>query len=270
MKLNKKLQNIANESLEIYNNEEFLTELLNMVKTPVIIEKPFKLNKAVVSGVALGLVLVVAVPIIIRAATGLNQTEVPKSTSVQTSNSTQNPPSSVPTGSTETSKSDDYINNAEIPSFTCEILSKQMEFDIDNATLTFAFGGLYYAGIEYEHQNRYNIPSFDLYFENNEGDKILYKNVEENLVSEKYNTKWILREDYRLDHIEYNYSEEITVPKQLFTQESGRIKFYICGTDINGVFTSIDGSDYCKIAHVGFDYNIKDGKVIFSNIDKGW
>ena len=260
MKLNKKLQNIANESLEIYNNEEFLTELLNMVKTPVIIEKPFKLNKAVVSGVALGLVLVVAVPVIIRATTGLNQTEVPKSNSAQTSNSTQYAPSPAPTDS-DTSISNSTSNNIQngeaSPWLFMAVKSDDYTFDLNDVRFTLFYGTLV-TDPEFDRENALDVPYFDIYFKNDEKYEILYKHVEENLIDYKYDSKLIYEKidgtQINIIGRRFNHSEEITIPKELFTKNEGTVSVAINGyearTDTYGMFNQ-----------VVFNYKITDNKV---------
>ncbi len=270
MKLNKKLQNIANESLEIYHNEEFLTELLNMVETPVIIEKPFKLNKAVVSGVALGLVLVVAVPIIIRTATGLNQTEVPQSNSAQTSNSTQYTPSPTPTDSAETSISTSTSNNIQngeaSPWLKMSVKSDDYTFDIDDVTLTLFYGSTV-LDPEFERENGLDVPYFDIYFKNNEGNEILYKHVEENLISFKYNSKTIIemldRNNGKIVGIKYDYSEQITIPKEIFTKNEGTVS-----VTINGYIVKSDV--YAMLNELVFDYVVVDNQVTLALRKYSW
>ena len=263
MKLNKKLQNIANESLEIYNNEEFLTELLNMVKTPVIIEKPFKLNKAVVSGVALGLVLVVAVPVIIRATTGLNQTEVPKSNSAQTSNSTQYAPSPAPTDSdTSISNSTEVSTNEgngtageALTKFSCNYQTETDTFDLNNVSLTYFFGGSFYPDIEIEYINGSNIPYFDIIIKNDDGDEIIYKHFDEDFMQEKFR-RTVTTVDTIFININYNYSEIIAIPKEIFTKQSGRIEISIWGE-----YWKKSDHPYIGITGIPIDYEINDGKV---------
>ncbi|MBQ2717446.1 MAG: hypothetical protein IJF75_02470 [Clostridia bacterium] len=269
MKLNKKLQNIANESLEIYNNEEFLTELLNMVKTPVIIEKPFKLNKAVVSGVALGLVLVVAVPVIIRAATGLNQTEVPKSTSAQTSNSTQYAPSPAPTDSDtsfSTSTSNNIQNGEASPWLYMSVKSDDYTFNLNDVTLTL-FYGTPILDPEFEKENGLDVPNFDIYFKNNEGNEILYKHVEENLISFKYNSEIIIekidRNNLKIVGVKYDHSEEIRIPKEIFTKNEGTVS-----VAINGYL--VKSNVYVMLNELVFDYIVVDNQVTLALRKYSW
>lgn len=256
MKINKTLNSFANESLEKYNNQNFLAELLQKIQPPIVEKNSLKLNKLVISTFSVALVLALSIPIIVNSSQAKNPTVPINST--------------VPTTSNPTSENNSFVVNSPIPRFTCEIISNQMEFEVNNAKLTFAYGGNYDRGIEYELENLHDIPSFDLIFENDDGKKVLYKQVNENLVSEKYNTRWILREDLRLDHIAYNHSEDIIIPSELFEKDSGKIKFFLCGKDLKSANNPQQASQYSKILYITFRYKLESGKVVFSNIDKGW
>ena len=74
----------------------------------------------------------------------------------------------------------------ETPIFYCAYRSDKTEFNINDVTLDFYYGGYYYQGAEYELENAHDFPSFELYFTDNEGNKFFVKRVEENFVSDKY------------------------------------------------------------------------------------
>ena len=122
-------------------------------------------------------------------------------------------------------------NGEEINFFQAAYRSDKTIFDIEDVTLTFYYGGDYDNDIEDIRENIYNIPSFDIYFTDEYGNEILVKTVEENFVSDKYNLDVIYGNWYRTEFI-FNHSESITIPKEMFTEESGVIYFSIKGTNI--------------------------------------
>ena len=109
--------------------------------------------------------------------------------------------------------------------FNLAYKSDTNQFDINNVTLTFYYGGAYEDDIEYMRETTFNYPNFELYFYNDEQTHILARRVEENLVSEKYG--WTCRDSRRV----FNHSEELTIPKELFTKETGVISLGLFGAD---------------------------------------
>ena len=140
-----------------------------------------------------------------------------------------------------------------VPSFVCAYKSDRFEFEIDDVTLTFYYGGGFGSDIEKEKRDRFNYPTFELYFVNDEETHILVKRVEENLVSEKYRT-WIGRGSKRF----FNHSEELTIPKELFTKERGMICFYVYGTDV------LRNEEPEIICSIGINYNKENNTIILS------
>ncbi len=110
--------------------------------------------------------------------------------------------------------------------FSLAYKSDTNQFNISNVTLTFYYGGGYGDDIEYTRETTFNYPNFELYFYNDEQTHILVRRVEENLVSEKYRC-WIGRGSRRV----FNHSEELTIPKELFTKETGVISLGLFGAD---------------------------------------
>ena len=107
----------------------------------------------------------------------------------------------------------------ETPIFYCAYRSDKTEFNINDVTLDFYYGGYYYQGAEYELENAHDFPSFELYFTDNEGNKFFVKRVEENFVSDKYNCNLIYDNDWNVIDVDFNHSESITIPKEIFTEE---------------------------------------------------
>ena len=120
---------------------------------------------------------------------------------------------------------------AEAPTLYCAYKSDKTEFPIDDVTLDFYYGGYYYQGIEYELENTHDIPSFELYFQDDCGGKFFIKRVEENFVSEKYSCDIVYDENWYVTEVKFNHSETITIPQEIFTEESGIIYFSVFGTN---------------------------------------
>ena len=116
--------------------------------------------------------------------------------------------------------------SGEVNLFSLAYKSDTDQFDINNVTLTFYYGVACEDDIEYVRKTRFNYPNFELYFYNDEQTHILARRVEENLVSEKYRC-WIGRGSRMV----FNHSEELTIPKELFTKETGVICLGLYGAD---------------------------------------
>ena len=106
--------------------------------------------------------------------------------------------------------------------------SEKREFDIENVTLEF-FYGVINCDIDVIGPFIGHYPSFDVGFENDDGDRVIIKHVEEELVSEKYGTELIYDHNLKVRKRVYNYSEFITIPKELFTSKTGKINFILRG-----------------------------------------
>ena len=149
----------------------------------------------------------------------------------------------------------------EIPLFYCAYRSDKTEFDIDDVTLDFYYGGWFTnLGIEYDLQ-LYNFPMFDIYFTNDAHDRCFVKRVEENLVSEKYRCKFIDDDDWNATEIIFNHSESITIPREIFTENEGVIYFAIYSKNANHTVPEVEW-----IAGKAIFYKIIGEKVILSNL----
>ena len=234
MKITKKLQNIANESLEIYHNQEFLTELLNKVKPKVATTKPVRMRYAI-SLSALFLAIIIATPIIVSNVKLPDQTQVSTSTSEITSGENW------------------YIGSgAPEISYQSYIPIDKPEYDINNVELTVCYGNVF-TYKDNEIIRYWEIPQFDVYLRvrpyttTGEGFKvwgeereILYRTVDENYVSEEYAVK-LVKVDGRYKYV-FNHSEKIVFPQEFFTESQGVIGFRVCGAKIHsdGVETAYE------------------------------
>lgn len=134
---------------------------------------------------------------------------------------------------TDESKLDDTLRGGFDSDGGCEspIIKTAFEcdkrvFDIDDVTLTFYYGhgfGTNEAILEHYRGAGVDYPNFDLYFET-EDDSYLIRHVDENFITAKYGCNKLSNGYFVLD-----YSEIITIPKDLFTKEKGCVTFRISG-----------------------------------------
>ena len=114
----------------------------------------------------------------------------------------------------------------------CAYKSDTRRFDINNVTLTFYYGSIFSEDILFQLEDGgidYS-EGFDIYFKNDKGDKILVKSIHENFVSEEYRiTFGYDNNDKSYTKYRFNHSETLTIPKELFSDMSGRIDFYLYG-----------------------------------------
>ena len=148
---------------------------------------------------------------------------------------------------------------------TCAYRSDRTEFDIDDVTITFYYGGTWGGDIE-SISGAFDYPSFSLVFRNDESQYYLIREVNENLVSEKY--RHIMHYDRQDDGSylvseSYNHSEEITIPKELFTKTTGCIDFCVFSQNIADPFFTTIGEE-CRV-HIYYKQIKSQGKVILSD-----
>ena len=148
----------------------------------------------------------------------------------------------------------------ETPIFYCAYRSDKTEFNINDVTLDFYYGGYYYQGAEYELENAHDFPSFELYFTDNEGNKFLVKRVEENFVSDKYSCDLIYDNDWNVINVDFNHSEAVTIPKEIFTEDVGLIYFSIYSENAKEL-----ESQTKVIAGIGIYYKVIGEQVVLSN-----
>lgn len=143
----------------------------------------------------------------------------------------------------------------------CGYKSEKSEFNINEVTFNFYYGLEYVnesLGIEYELE-KHSYPSFDIYFADDYGKKILVKHVDENLISEKYRCEVVRDKDYYITDITFNHSEALTIPKEIFTKNSDIVRFAIYGTDVTKSL-----QEYKCIATANIFYKVTGEKVILS------
>ena len=151
------------------------------------------------------------------------------------------------------------INSAPLSWSFCAFKSETNVFDIDDVTLDVYFGGNYSEGVDTIRENSKSYPSFELYFENDQGKECFVKRIDENFISEKYSCELICDKDWNLIEIKYNYHETMTIPAELFTNESGYIWFVA-----RGVNTHEPEDGMRNIVGNVLLYEVKDGKVILT------
>ena len=134
-------------------------------------------------------------------------------------------------------------DDAPYPMFRCAYKSDKTEFDINDVSLMFYYGGLYSLYLQEEERSGISYPVYELYFSNNWADlkKIFIKQVEDELISEKY--RFTTKKFFCYNFCEFNYSVELTIPKELFENEEGVIWFSIYSRNIHNddeIFETID------------------------------
>lgn len=145
----------------------------------------------------------------------------------------------------------------------CAYKSDTNEFDINDVTLDFYYGGYFYNGIEFALENDQNYPTFDLYFVNDQGDRCLVKHSEENFVSDKYSCEVVFDENGYMKEIKYNHSEQLTIPAELFTKQSGQIWLEIEGVNI--LETEPENRKDIFITGICIFYKVNNGQIILSS-----
>ena len=149
---------------------------------------------------------------------------------------------------------------ADAPANYCAYKSDTNEFNIDDVTLEFFFGGHYASGVEHELSHSRNYPTFELYFVDEEGNRYFVKRIEENFVSDKYSCEVVYDENWYITEIRYNHSEQITIPSEVFTKENGQIWFEIHSANANDIEPEVK----C-ITGISIFYQVSNGRVVLSN-----
>lgn len=114
------------------------------------------------------------------------------------------------------------------------IKSGNSEFDVNNVALDFSFGARFADDIEEEKQYGLNIEQVKLYFINDEGDEVFMRKTDDNFTYESYRLTF-LSEPQVDDHMNlvYAHTESLTIPSQLFYNDSGTIYFEVRGRNLN-------------------------------------
>ena len=110
----------------------------------------------------------------------------------------------------------------------CGYRSEHSEFDINNVTLNFYYGCVFLTDLEYELTMK-SYPNFEIAFQHENGEKFTVKKVDENLISEKYSCEAVWDENWYIVDMIFNHSESLTIPKELFINETGIIYLQIYG-----------------------------------------
>ena len=155
-------------------------------------------------------------------------------------------------------------SNTEYNPFHCTYKAEKTEFSLDDVSIILYYGGEFY---DFEFNDEYGlvIPSFDIYaagdwdsknqkFDNEH----LIKHVEEPFISEKYDCE-IIRKQFLFWHtteIIYNHCETITIPRELFIENSGGVNINIRGIDPRG--------NIIRIVGTFFYYKVVGEKVLIS------
>ena len=109
----------------------------------------------------------------------------------------------------------------------CACKSNKREFDISDVALTFYYGGT--KGMD--------LPSFGIYFENEEETVYLIKEIK-NHNPEQYIVNHEYKEFLFFDKIirTFTHSETITIPKELFVNNTGHILFYMKVNELGDLY----------------------------------
>ena len=142
----------------------------------------------------------------------------------------------------------------------CACRSDKTEFNINFVILDFYYGGKFSENLEYEKQYTQDYPTFDLYFKDDDGNKVFVKRVFENFVSDKYRYHEIKNEyGYTVEKI-FNHSEKLWIPKKLFNKEKGVIYFSLYGENHR-----YSEPKYETIASMSICYKVVGNKVVLSS-----
>lgn len=143
--------------------------------------------------------------------------------------------------------------------------SQKNTFNIDDVTLTVSFGSLFTMHKPNEYDD---VPEFDFYFADPSGyiDESIYtlKTIKEQFFSEKYNIKFVNDKPNRVYYHEYAHTEEITIPKELFTESEGVIRMVIAGTNVAEDWDSEYLTNYMILGEADIKYQMQGDKVILS------
>ena len=143
----------------------------------------------------------------------------------------------------------------------CDYTASKTTFNIDDVSLTFHFGFLWYPNISTHYFYGEYFPYVDLSFAYYPNDfdnspdydnktQIFLKRVE-NIMAEEYRCLEEYNEEKDLYFWKYNHSEELAVPNELFAEDEGWIflEVYYLGTNEQ------NGEPLVLSSHCGFYYS---------------
>ncbi|MCH5147024.1 MAG: hypothetical protein J1F61_03330 [Clostridiales bacterium] len=121
--------------------------------------------------------------------------------------------------------------------------SDKRTFNIDEVKLTLSFGSLR-SGKDVGFDD-FDIPEFKIYYADKSRNNLYtVRNVQEDFTSEEFGINIIYDVPNNLYYYEFNHSEEITIPKEIFTQSEGIFTITIGGMNYAwGEYVIIDGTD---------------------------
>lgn len=132
--------------------------------------------------------------------------------------------------------------------------SQTSTFAVDEVKLTISFGSCW-PKMEYA-WDVYYVPEFEIYFADPSGyiadNFYTARKVNEQLFSEEYRATYVDDEQNNLSYYEFNHSEEISVPKELFSESGGRIRIVIGGMN----YAPYNENKYLIFDVVTIDYRL--------------
>ena len=155
--------------------------------------------------------------------------------------------------------------------YICAYESDKTEFDINNVTLEFSYGMYFFGSVEWELEHcSQRFAYHDIYIEScqKNGDKTLIKRAEEDFISEKYRVTKVYDENNNFVRWDFNCSEMITIPKEVFSKDKDHLVFRIYGEALVD-----DGIPSYRLlsSEVGIAYKVKGDKVILAvNFGEEW
>ena len=152
------------------------------------------------------------------------------------------------------------------PSDFCAYRSNVSEFDINDVTLEFFYGGIFSESIEHERSHSRNIGKAKLYFHNPALGKFYIQNhlSYENLYFIKEGEEDYTSEAHRWKGNLYKEGEgeTITIPKELFVGEKGLIAFIVFGKDEN--HRDYPNNEYEYVSGKNIYYKVNGDSVMLS------
>ncbi len=122
------------------------------------------------------------------------------------------------------------LSRIEIAAYKCD----KNTFNIDDVTITFYYGFVFSQPDDKALEIASYPDGFDICFVDEKGNIMLYRHSDENFISERYKIKTTYNENDNSLKYEFNHSEKITIPKEMFINESGMVRFVIKGINVKG------------------------------------
>lgn len=203
-------------------------------------------KKSIIGLICVVLSCILVVGITLGLLSSVNNNSATAGTTSDTPNTTEEPPVEEPEPEPELIWGYEPPNTGGSSCFGSEpghmgYKSDKKTFDIDNVKLTLAYGILDgeeidEMAIEYYYRNLrgLDIPEFEIYFGDEFNNNIYtLREVKESFINEKYRVEfnYIAGGD---SFFKFNHSEEITIPKELFTESEGVIIICVGGINIAG------------------------------------